>query len=154
MGRVSFGDIIEIKLNHGLIYAQYTHKHPQYGALIRVFNTVYATQPSDWKYVRTDKVRFSCFFPLSAAINKNIFKIVGHSEVAEENKQFPIFRSGIIDPITKKVATWWLWDGNKSWMIGDLNAEQRKMPIRGVWNDTMLIKRLEENWTPEKDVTT
>ena len=36
--RLKMGDIVEIPLSeNGTGYAQYTHKHKQYGALLRVF---------------------------------------------------------------------------------------------------------------------
>ena len=46
---------------------------------------------------------------------------------------------------------WWLWDGEKEWQIGSITNEQRKLPIRQIWNDTMLIARLEQEWRPETD---
>ena len=39
MARLKIGDIVEIKTGKGLVYAQYTHKHQQYGALLRVFRS-------------------------------------------------------------------------------------------------------------------
>ncbi|WP_176536262.1 hypothetical protein [Rhizobium sp. L9] len=46
---------------------------------------------------------------------------------------------------------WWLWDGEKEWRIGQLSAEQHQLSIRGVWNDTLLVERIEFGWTPEID---
>ena len=37
MARLKIGDIVEIETSKGNVYAQYTHKHKQYGALLRVF---------------------------------------------------------------------------------------------------------------------
>jgi hypothetical protein len=145
------GDLIEIPTANGLAYAQYTHQHAQFGALIRVFDNLCATKPENLESIVEGSVRFSTFFPLKAAIHQDIFKIVAHCDVAKSNRSFPIFRAGIIDPKTKKVSVWWLWDGEKEWQIGDLTPEQRKLPIRGIWNDKMLVQRIEEGWRPEKD---
>ena len=57
----------------------------------------------------------------------------------------------MVDPQTGKVAIWWLWDGEKEWRVGSLDAKQRKLPIRSVWNDTMLIERIDAGWTAESD---
>ncbi len=65
----------------------------------------------------------------------------------------PTFRTGVINPKTGKVDVWWLWDGNREWKIGAISEEQRKFPIRGSWNDTLFIERIEEGWLPEKDST-
>jgi hypothetical protein len=64
-----------------------------------------------------------------------------------------VFRAGVVDPAVGKVVDWWLWDGEKEWRVGSISDEQRKLPIRGCWNDTMLIKRIEEGWLPENDAT-
>jgi hypothetical protein len=147
MAKLKIGDVIEIKTTKGLAYALYTHKHKQYGALLRVFRQTYASRPSDLPEVVADSVMFSCFFPLSAAVDQDIVSIVGNVEVPNVLTPFPTFRAGVVDPKTQKVAVWWLWDGENEWKIGDLTQEQRKLPIRGVWNDTLLVERIEAGWT-------
>ena len=99
-------------------------------------------------------IRFSAFFPLNATINKNIFSVIGNAEVKDTLKPFPTFRAGVINPAHGKVETWWLWDGESEKRIGRLNKKQRSLPIRGVWNDTLLIERLEQGWTPKTDSST
>lgn len=149
--RVQIGDIIEIPTAKGLAYAQYTHQHPTHGGLIRVFDTLFENRPGDFSKLVAGPVRFSTFFPVRAAINRSIFQIVGHENVAPHNQSFPIFRNGIAEPTTKKVAVWWFWDGEREWKVGEITPEQRKMPIAGVWNDTMLVERIEAGWTPSND---
>jgi hypothetical protein len=121
------------------------------GALIRVFDQLYPAKPENLEPIVEGPVRFSTFFPLKAAIHQDIYKIVANYDVSESNRAFPIFRTGIVDPKTKKVLVWWLWDGEKEWKIGELTPEQRKLPIRGVWNVAMLVQRIEEDWRPETD---
>ena len=151
MKRLKIGDIIEIKTTKGVAYAQYTHRHPTYGALIRVFNRIYESSQSEFGSCIAGAPSFSCFFPLGAAVNRKIVQIVATGEVASDLREFPLFRAGVIDPATKKVELWWIWDGEKEWQIGNLTEEQRKFPIRGVWNDTYLIEKIESGWTPEAD---
>ena len=151
---LAFGDIVEIPTKKGLAYAIYTHRHktpPKFGALIRIFDLLYDKRPSDIQGIVCIAVRFATFFPLEAAVRKRIVEVVGHVDVPEHVRDFPVFRGGTVDPKTGKVAVWWLWDGDKSRRVGQLTEEQRKLPIRGVWNDTFLKERIEEGWRPELD---
>ena len=77
--------------------------------------------------------------------------IVGNAPIPEKQKPFPLFRNGEVDPKTKKVETWWLWDGVNEWPIGKLTKEQKHLPFNEVWNDTLLVERIESGWTPETD---
>jgi hypothetical protein len=149
--RVQIGDIIEIPTAKGLAYAQYTHQHRTYGGLIRVFDPLFANQPNSFSDLINAPVRFSTFFPVVAAIKNGVFRVVGHESVAPHNQSFPIFRNGVADPKTKKVSVWWFWDGEREWKVGAITPEQREMPIVGVWNDTLLIERIESGWTPTND---
>lgn len=49
------------------------------------------------------------------------------------------------------LITWWLWDGVNEWPIGKLTKEQKHLPFNEVWNDTLLVERIESGWTPETD---
>ncbi|MCK4761257.1 MAG: hypothetical protein KAW12_03595 [Candidatus Aminicenantes bacterium] len=151
MKRVKIGDIIEVETKIGFAYAQYTHKHKMYGALIRVFDKIFESRPKSFKKLILENVRFSTFFPLQAAISKKIFEIVCNEPVRPDLHTFPTFRGGLYDPITKKTKVWWLWDGEKEWKIGDLKENQRKLSILEIWNDTLLIDRIESGWRPEMD---
>jgi hypothetical protein len=153
MAKLKIGDIVEIPTSKGFSYAQYSHKHKQYGALLRVFWGSYNVRPCEFDEVVHGGVRFMCFFPLSAAIDMGIFSVVGNFPLSEDAKKFPIFRAGVVDPATGKVGVWWLWDGEREWPISELTAEQRKLSIRGVWNDTILVERIESGWTPEGEET-
>ena len=152
MKRIRFGDIVEFKTSKGLAYAIYTHRHdkpPRFGAMIRVFDNVYQSRPERIEEVVDVPVRFTTFFPLQNAVNRGVATVVGHVAIPDALKAFPIFRSGTADPKTKRVDRWWLWDGEKEWEVGEITAEQRRLPIRSVWNDTFLIHRIEDGWRPE-----
>lgn len=151
MAIIKIGDVIEISTKVGFAYAQYSHQHSMYGALIRVFKTKYPKRPDQLNQVLNDELQFSIFFPLKAAVDKKIVQVVANFELECTLQKFPLFRAGVIDPVSKKVKTWWLWDGKNETEVGTLSKEQRKFPIRGVWNDTLLIERIEAGWTPETD---
>lgn len=153
MPRIKFGDIFEIPTPKGLAYGQYLLRHKEYGALVRMFSKFHDQRPRELAETTGD-VQFICFFPLQAAVNKNIVTIVGNASIPIEASTLPTFRTGEEDPATGKVAVWWFWDGEKEWPVGALTPEQRKMPMRGIWNDTLIIERLIEGWRPENDVTT
>jgi hypothetical protein len=153
--RVRIGDIIEVRTPGGLVYAIYTHKHvkhPRYGAMIRVFDKMHAVRPDSLAEAVKYPVMFTTFYPLQAAVNKQVVEVVGNVPVPDRLKAFPVFRvAGLADQATNRVSNWWLWDGEKEWRVGVLTAEQRKLPIRGVWNHEFLVDRISEGWRPEND---
>jgi len=139
--RPKIGDVVEIATPQGLAYFQFTHKHPQYGALIRVLPGVYNTRPADLPALVQKPERFVAFFPLGAACNRNICQIVAEANIPEASRTFPLFKAGVKNS-AGVVECWWLWDGEKEWRIGSLKSEHRDLPVRGVWNDTLLIERI------------
>ncbi|AHF84108.1 hypothetical protein RLEG3_20840 [Rhizobium leguminosarum bv. trifolii WSM1689] len=153
MAKLKIGDIVEINTAKGFSYAQYAHKHKQYGVLLRVFGKFFESRPDSFNDLVSEQPVFMCFFPLNAAVGQRIVSIVDNVALPSDAKKFPTFRAGIVDPATQKVGVWWLWDGENEWRIGQLAAEQRHLSIRGVWNDTLLIERIESGWTPETDPT-
>jgi hypothetical protein len=144
--RLKLGDIIEIPTRKGLAFAQYTHHHPQFGWLIRVLPGFYPDRPPSLRQVVDQPARFSIFFPLAAAVNQGLFAKVGNEPIPERDRPFPIFRE--VMPGTK---VWWLWDGERSWRVGDLTEEQRKMPLRWIVNHKALLDMIESGWTPERE---
>lgn len=150
MKRPKIGDVIEITTSMGFAYAQYTHKNKMYDCLLRVFKGFHQERPKSFEKIVTQEPVFSTFFPLGAAVNRQIVSIAGHEKITSDLQILPLFRNGILNPQTKKVEVWWLWDGEKSWKVGEITQEQRKLPLLGIWNDTMLIKRIESGWTAEK----
>lgn len=148
---LKIGDVVEVKTSRGFSYLHYTHKHRQYGALLRAFAGFHDTRPSALPELMARPAAFQCFFPLRAALDQGIVSVVGNVELSASEKNFPTFRAGVMNPATRKVDVWWLWNGQEEWKVGDLTAEQRRLSIRGVWNDTLLRDRLESEWWPETD---
>ena len=152
MARPKLGDVVEFKTKYGLAYAQYTHKHELYGALLQVFRGFHDSRPDSFADVVGSKPMFICFFPLGAAVSRKIVSIAANAALSQEARQFPIFRvAGLSDPVTWKVRSWRLWDGTNEWKVGDLTPAQRTYPILGVWNDSILIERIETGWRSEDD---
>ena len=126
-------------------------RHLKYGTLVRILPNFFKLRPSEFSEVINCPETFVTFFPLQAAVNQKIFTLVANYPVPDFAKNFPLFRCGIPDPITRKVKTWWFWDGEKEWQVGDITTEQRKLPLREIWNDTLLVERIESGWTPSND---
>jgi hypothetical protein len=149
--KAKIGDVIEIKTAKGLAYAQYTHKIPRWGPLIRVLPGFHATRPGSFAGIVSERTLFVVFFPLQQALNLGIFDVVANADVPDFAAKFPLFRAaGHVDR-EGKVHFWWLWDGVSETRVDTLSREQRKLPIRAAWNDTLLVERIEEQWTPETD---
>jgi hypothetical protein len=145
MAKLRAGDIVEIVTARGKSYAMFTHSHPQYGELLRVWNDHLRETPDfDWLVRRLPS--FTCFFPLVGAVRKGAVKIVGNVQVPDELAGFPVFRNGTPDRLTKEVADWWLWDGIKEWKVGPLTPAIEQAPILGVWNLTLLVERIDGDW--------
>lgn len=136
--RVKVGDIVEITSLHGTAHAQFTHKHPTFGHLLRVFaRSPRSSAPVE--LLAPEPSQFLTFFPLRAAIGRGLAKIVGHAEVPPQSRVFPLFRAAMRDPVSGRAEGWWLWDGEREWPVGQLSKDQRALPIREILNDTLLL---------------
>lgn len=157
--RAKIGDILEIHTPKGFAYAQVTHVHkepPNYGHLLRIFDGTYQERPADLNMLINQSVQFQTFFPANAAINQNIVSVIGNAMVPSPWSDFPLFRvKGLVDPLTNKAKRWGMWDGDVHTMLDrPLTEAEKKLPILGVVNDTMLIERIINGWQPEYDIHT
>lgn len=149
--RARIGDVFEIQTSIGLAYVQYTHHRDDWGALIRVLPGLFQQRPAALGDLVSKREAFVTFFPLQAAVSKGIVELVGTEPIPASSREFPLFRAaGFVDR-QGRVLDWLLWDGQREWKIGSLTEEQRVLPIRAVWNDTLLRERIEEGWTPATD---
>ncbi|MGH7471589.1 MAG: hypothetical protein ACRENP_26855 [Longimicrobiales bacterium] len=149
--RIRVGTVVEIRTPRGLAYAQQTHHLPMFGSLLCVFPGVHSQRPVDIGRVLAQAPQFSTFFPLQEAVSRGIVEIVTDFPVAADLKHLPTFRVGMPDLRTGEIRSWWFWDGQREWPVGQLTPEQRKMPIREVVNDTLLIERICTGWRSETD---
>lgn len=148
---VIFGDVFLIKTSKGNGYFQFVRKNALMGSLIRVLPGIYPDRIPDLDALVVCETNFWTFFPVAASVKYGDVQKVRNCAIPEHARAFPLFRAGIANPSTGKVEDWWLWDGEREWRVGSITEEQRKLPIRGSWNNTLLIKRIEEGWLPEKD---
>ncbi len=152
--RPRIGDIVRITTCDGAALAQCTHRHPQFGHLLRVIGAVEPTLAPNAAQIADIAARdaqFVTFFPLGAACARGIAEILGSAPIPTAAKAFPTFRAAMALP-TGGRGPWWLWDGEREWRIGSLAPEQRHLPLREVINDTLLVERVLANWRPEADV--
>jgi hypothetical protein len=148
--RVRIGDVVEIQTKRGLVYAHYVLNHDEMGALLKLAQGFFEQQPGDFAQLMGKPARFVAFFPLGAAINRKIFKVVGNIPVSDADEKLPQFiASGHID---RKgcVHNWLLKDNDRTIRLGRmLRKEHRSLPHWEIINDTLLIERLEDDWSPE-----
>jgi len=145
------GDIFSIKTPNGEAYFQYVKNNKLMGSLIRVFPGTHLLPPENWSPLVEQETNFWIFFPVGAALKKGIIRKIANCPIPVHAEKTPLFRAGVVDPSTGRVENWWLWDGEKEWKVGKLTDEQRRLPIRGSWNDTLLVERIQSGWLPEHD---
>ena len=146
--RPKIGDVLEIGTPKGFAYLQYTNRDPTYGALIRVLPGVYQQRPSAFSDLVRERERFFIFFPVGAAVNREIVTIVANEDIPAHAREIPPMRAaGGIDR-NGHVLNWWLIEKGNKRMVNELTTEQRNLSLAEAWNDTMLIQRIVEGWSP------
>lgn len=146
--KIKIGDVIEIPVKGGFAYAQYTHRHDKYGSLLLVLPTIHKEQATDFSFLENEQESYYTFFPLGPAVNQGLFKVVTNQLIPAYAEQFPLFKTGTPNG-EGHIEVWWLWNGSKEWKVGNLTEDQKKLSLRGIWNDTLLVQRIESGWHPE-----
>lgn len=154
--RPRIGDIIEIPLKTGFAYGQFVLNHKTqdgFGPLITVLPGIHPEKHSNPQQLVDQPEQFLAFYPLGVAVSQGFVSIVAHADVPTRFERFPLFKVyGGIDHKTRKATTWFLWDGEKSWMVDRLTPEQRKLPVKEIVGVTLLHERIEQGWRPETDL--
>lgn len=144
--RIKIGDILQILTSEGVCYAQITHKHPEFGFLIRVFTGFYDKTPNDFEKVTQSLVQFSAFFVAQSAVNQGLLSVVANSPVPAHLADFPVFRSRSGGP----GGSIWLWDGENSERLErKLTPDEMKYSVRGIISAPLLVERVEKGYRPE-----
>jgi hypothetical protein len=147
---LSIGDILEISTQRGLAYAQLTHNHPDWGALLWIAPGLWEQRPADVVTLVDAADGFFSFVPLSELVKTGRAQVVGHSDVAESRAQFPLFRDYRQTDREGRARGHRFWDGSRTWHVGDqLTPEQLRLPLRILPSPDLFIKRLEDGWRPE-----
>ena len=148
--RPRIGDVIRVDTSAGAAFAQYTHRHPEFGDLVRVTGPADATE--DPAAIAARPTQFMTFFPLGAACRRGIAHILGPAALPPEAALFPTFRQPLrLDPRSTAPCNWLLWDGRKEWRVTALSEEQRRYPLREIVNDTLLVERVLSSWRSEHE---
>jgi hypothetical protein len=153
--RIKIGDIVEVPTSKGLAYAQVTHihgeEHSSYGPLVRIVPGFFTKRPERFDELVRQKPVAMMFCTLRAAIKSGVCEIVANVPVPEESKKFPLFRGSNNDPGGDAPKKWWFWDGDRTWPVGKISAEQRRMPLREIVDGVLLRERIESGWSPATD---
>ncbi|WP_082768034.1 hypothetical protein [Ectopseudomonas composti] len=144
--KVKLGDVLQILTSHGVAYAQVTHRHPEFGYLIRVFSGFYERIPSDFSTVVKSEVQFSAFFVVQSAVNQGLLSVVANVPVADNLQAFPTFRSRN----GGSGGSIWLWSGGDAIRLErDLSLEEQKHSTRGIISAPLLVERIENGYRAE-----
>ena len=147
--KILIGDVIQILTSRGIAYAQFTHKHQRFGALLSIFEGFYNEALKDFSSIVSGPPTFQTFFPLQPALNEGLFCVVANVAVADRNKPFPTFRSRVIGA-DGQLGPWWLWDGQKEEMLRrDLTDTEKHYSLRGISSAPLLVERIESGYRPE-----
>ncbi|MDF9756706.1 hypothetical protein ACVWY1_004276 [Pseudomonas sp. TE6288] len=141
--KVKLGDILQVLTSEGVAYAQVTHKHPEYGFLIRVLPGFHAQPPSDYTALADAEPQFSVFFPVQSAVNQGLLTVVGNVPVSPVLQALPTFRARAGGP----GGSLWLWDGEDEVRLDrGLTAQEQYYPVRGIISAPLLVQRIEQGY--------
>ncbi|MEA9997412.1 hypothetical protein QN382_23050 [Pseudomonas sp. 10B1] len=143
--KIKLGDVLQVLTSEGVAYAQVTHKHSEYGFLIRVFSGFYAEQPPEFISVVNSELQFSAFFLVQSAVNQNLISVVANVPVPEHLLIFPVFRSR-----NGGGGSLWLWDGKNALRLErSLQDKEQQFPTRGIISAPLLVERIEIGYRAE-----
>lgn len=148
MAKTKLGDIFEIETPKGKAYLHYIFKSKSGIDLIRVLQGLYQERPVNFDDLVKSKERYMISFPpLSIACKRKILEQVGHYP-ADGFKKPKYMRTVHLIP---GVDAWDIVDTDtlKRQVVKKLTPEQMKLSPWGIWNDTLLIERLVNDWKLE-----
>jgi hypothetical protein len=145
------GDILEVPTPRGLAYVQYTARHPEYGAAIRVFpGLFFQVRPKDWSTLLSHESYFT-FYPAGSAAWQGLVEIVANLPLPPEGGLPPRFRRAGWRNKEGKATLWFICEGDQETRRAELSAEEKRLSIAAIWNHEFLVDRLVEEWRPEQD---
>ena len=146
MKKIELGDIFEISTPKGKVYLHYIYNRQTTGELVRVLPNFYLKTPKNFVDIASVKEKYMIFFPLLAAYNKKIVDKVGF--MSSENYTMPEFMRSEHSIRGEKLG-WHLVNTEtlQRTLVKTLNLEQINYSEWAVWNDTLLIKKLTEDWS-------
>ena len=143
---------ILIKSECGWTYAIYTHRNKEFGPdLIQIFDRTFNAPLDDLAVLHSLPIRFGTFTYMPAFMKCEGVRVRGNLGVPEALSAFPLFRASNRNFATRKIVSWWLWDGEKTWQVPEFTPEQRKLSIRSIPSLGLLHLWLDSGWRPEAD---
>jgi len=143
------GDVFELQVEGSVAYLQYLGKHPSYGDAIRILHTKSLPATAQGWCAAVAK-GYIVFYPLRSSSAQGLVSMVGHHDKALEVPR-TVRRAGARDR-DGRVRRWIIVEGDRIDSSHEvLTAEQRMLPIAGIWNHAMLCKRVLQGWRPEEE---
>jgi hypothetical protein len=159
------GDIIEIKINDELVYAQYISKPiEKFGYYIRVFEDRYKSRPTIEDILKS-KEQFQIFFFLDFELKNNNVEIIANSPIPENIEQFPTLK---LYRDSENFGRFWyirhtdgsVFDGlydyarckNDESLGPILPKEYYNYPLCQIVNYDELIRKIETGWRNDTEV--
>jgi hypothetical protein len=142
------GDVLEVETPKGFSYVQYVGKHSEYGDVIQVFGGLYKSRLADLMVLSTQPAYFA-FYSARASVKRGLVRIAGSCPLS---KEIPcIIRRAGARATTGKVLSWIIESDGKELMKRHLSETERQLPIGAVWDHALLVLRISEGWSPEKE---
>jgi hypothetical protein len=153
--RLTLGDIIEIPLSKSRVaYAQYVFNHreePVWGHFIRVFPGIFSKRPTNFAELSAAEPQFCAFYPAGTAVSRGLIRIVDHADIPKQFRRLPLFKSANTNFHTGK-KSWWLWDGEKEWRVGELSPEHYDLPVLQLITHDVLVERIKKRWRHRDEI--
>lgn len=146
MVKIKIGDIFEINTPKGKAYLHYVYKDKTIGDLIRVLPGLFLERPTNFEMLVGLKECYMIYFPLTFAYKQKIVDLVGNVSINNFTKPKFMRTEHIING---QFLGWHIIDTD-TWqrqLVTVLTSEQKKLSPWGIWNDTLLIERLEQGWS-------
>lgn len=141
------GDVFEIDTPKGKAYLHHVFNNPDLVELIRVLPGIYEEQPQNLSELVQGKEEYLIHFPVKAAIKKKILRLIGNYDLPMGFVIPDKFRDSFDD--SNGGGAYWQIVDYDSWQrqtFYELTDKQIKLSPWGIWNDTLLIERICQNW--------
>ncbi len=148
VAKVAPGDVVSVNTRSGLALLQYVRYVRPYGALVRVLSGTYQSLPADLQALVNGRELFWGFVPLAPMIDRALVHLVGHYQVPEHARSMPLMRAPAGGLRSRR---WWLWDGEKEWLVDRSDPLVRDASMKAAYNDTALIEAIEAGRTPRQE---
>jgi len=146
--RPKFGDGLEIPTPKGFCLPPVCESRFIAWSIDSCASWFFLKRPENFSSIVLQQEQCFTFFPVSAAVNRGIVTIMANEAIPESARKMPVLRTpGGIDK-RGKILNWWILDGESKQLVSELSAEQKNLSIASVMNDTMLVHRIVEGWSP------